>query len=134
MKSGNLMDAAPAERWPALVGQVQGGYYILSGIWPLVSPGTFQQVTGPKVDFWLVETVGLLLVLAGAVLVLAARARRITREIVVLGLGLALLLAGIDVYCVFQPRTTGAYLLDAVVEVAIAVGWVVAIRQRRRRA
>ncbi len=30
---------------------VQGLYYITTGIWSLVSPGSFQGVTGPKKDY-----------------------------------------------------------------------------------
>jgi hypothetical protein len=33
----------------------------MTGLWPLVSIGTFQQVTGPKTDLWLVKTVGVLI-------------------------------------------------------------------------
>jgi hypothetical protein len=35
---------------------VQGIYYLLTGLWPLVSIGTFQMVTGEKTDVWLVHT------------------------------------------------------------------------------
>jgi hypothetical protein len=36
----------------------QGIFYLLTGIWPLVSTNTFQKVTGPKQDLWLVRTAG----------------------------------------------------------------------------
>ena len=57
---------------------------------------SFEAVTGPKTDDWLVKTVGVVVAVIGAVLVLAARQRRITPEIAVLGAGSALALAGID--------------------------------------
>jgi hypothetical protein len=38
----------------------QGVYYLLTGVWPLPSIGSFQRVTGPKTDLWLVRTVGVL--------------------------------------------------------------------------
>src|SRR5438270_11614006 len=41
---------------------VQGVYYLLTGVWPLVSIDTFQMVTGPKTDLWLVQTVGALII------------------------------------------------------------------------
>lgn len=28
----------------------QGGFYFLTGIWPIISIGTFQMITGPKND------------------------------------------------------------------------------------
>jgi hypothetical protein len=39
---------------------LQGGYFLFTGIWPLVSRRTFEAVTGPKKDFWLAQTVGVL--------------------------------------------------------------------------
>ena len=45
---------------------VQGVYFLLTGVWPLLSIRTFEAVTGPKVDRWLVKTVGLLVAVIGA--------------------------------------------------------------------
>ena len=41
------------------VARVKGWYFLVTGLGPLVSIGTFQRVTGPKVDLWLVNTVGM---------------------------------------------------------------------------
>ena len=38
----------------------QAVYFLLTGIWPLLSIRTFQMVTGRKTDTWLVKTVGVL--------------------------------------------------------------------------
>jgi hypothetical protein len=46
--------------WFSKLALVQGGYYVLTGLWSLVSPRTFQAVTGKKEDYWLVKTVGVL--------------------------------------------------------------------------
>lgn len=51
----------------------QGLYFLVTGIWPLVHIKSFQWVTGPKVDLWLVKTVGVLIAVMGAVLTLAGR-------------------------------------------------------------
>lgn len=118
------------ERALVLLAQGQGAFYVLSGLWPLLSPATFQWVTGPKEEFWLVRTVSLLLVVAGAVLFLAGRARRVTREIVLLGAGHAAMLAIVDVFCVFAPRTTGAYWLDAVLEIGLVAAWILLASKR----
>jgi len=53
----------------------QGAYYTATGIWPWISLKTFELVTGPKVDDWLVHTVGALAAAIGATL-LVARIRR----------------------------------------------------------
>lgn len=34
---------------------VHGGYFLLTGIWPLVHRRSFERVTGPKSDYWLVQ-------------------------------------------------------------------------------
>jgi hypothetical protein len=36
----------------------QAGYYCLTGVWPLLHMASFEAVTGPKVDDWLVKMVG----------------------------------------------------------------------------
>jgi hypothetical protein len=51
----------------------QGLYYILTGLWPVVSMQSFELVTGPKTDDWLVQTVGLLLAVIGMTLLARAR-------------------------------------------------------------
>lgn len=131
MSTANGDSARPGPAFPRLLAQLQGWYYIAGGAWPLISPGTFQAVTGDKVEFWLVITVALHLVIIGGVLILAARGGRITREIALLGGATALMLAIVDVYCVTEPRTTRAYYLDALAEFGLAVLWAFAFRQLR---
>ena len=40
--------------------RLQGIFYLLTGIWPVLHIESFMAVTGPKTDIWLVKTVGLL--------------------------------------------------------------------------
>lgn len=53
------------------VALVQGIYFLITGIWPLLSMKTFLLITGPKTDLWLVKTFGLILAVIGAVLLYA---------------------------------------------------------------
>jgi hypothetical protein len=53
------------------VALVQGIYFFITGIWPILSIQTFLLVTGPKTDLWLVKTVGIVLATIGATLVFA---------------------------------------------------------------
>ena len=109
-------------------------YYVITGVWPLASIGTFQKVTGPKIDLWLVKTVGVLVTVIGAVIGMAARGGNEgpQPEIATLAVGSALGLAGIDVVYVAQGRIRPVYLLDALAEVLLAGGWVAAVRVSRK--
>jgi len=102
---------------------VQGIYYFLTGLWPLLSISAFQTVTGPKTDIWLVKTIGLLLMVCGLVLLLAAIRRRVDLQIVILGIGIALVLIGVEVVYVFNGTISAVYLLDALVEGGFVAGW-----------
>lgn len=108
---------------------LQGIFYVVTGVWPLVSIGTFVMVTGPKVDLWLVKTAGVLITVIGATLLLAARRRRIGPEMVFLAAGSAAGLAGIDLVYALSDRIWDIYLLDAVVEIALVLLWLVAYRR-----
>lgn len=50
-----------------------GAFMLATGMWPLLSIKSFQAVTGPKEDLWLVKTVGCLLTVAGLHSILASR-------------------------------------------------------------
>jgi hypothetical protein len=102
---------------------VQGGYYLLTGIWALVDIYSFQLVTGPKTDLWLVRTVAVLVGISGAVLLTAAYRRRISPEIFLLAVGQAMGLMAIDIIYVGMGRISAIYLADAAVQVLLVVGW-----------
>ena len=102
----------------------QGVYYALTGIWAILDIRSFQKITGPKTDIWLVKTVGALVVAIGAALGMAGLRRNETPEIAVLGAGSAAALGAIDVVYVARKRISPIYLLDAVAEAGIIVMWV----------
>lgn len=106
--------------WTAIA---QGLYYLVTAVWPLVSMRTFMAVTGPKVDQWLVKTVGLLIGVTGVVCLLAVYLGRFTPEVAVLAAGNAIALTAIDVYYVCVRRIAPIYLADAVAEVVLIGGW-----------
>ena len=55
----------------------QGLYYTASGVWPLVNMRSFEAVTGPKRERWLVKTVGVLVTVMGGVMTAAAARRNV---------------------------------------------------------
>jgi hypothetical protein len=103
---------------------VHAGYYFATGLWPLVSRRTFERVTGPKADFWLVQTVGLLV---GAIGVGLAQALRLPgdapAELRTVAVASAAGLALIDVIYVSNGRVPRIYLADAVAEAALVAAW-----------
>jgi hypothetical protein len=108
-----------------LVLGAQALYYIVTGIWPLISMRSFEWVTGPKTDHWLVYTVGLLLAVVGAALATAIRMRQIGAAILVVAFGTALAIAAIEIVFVSLNVIATIYLLDAAVEIALAfaIAW-----------
>jgi hypothetical protein len=119
----------PAERAISLG---QGAYYLATGMWPLASMGTFESVTGPKVDKWLVKTVGVLVAVIGVSLMVAARRKEVSPEARLLATGSAGGLAAIDVIYVAKGRISPVYLLDAAGEMALLMMW--KLRRAKRRA
>ena len=111
---------------------VQGAYFAVTGIWPLVSYRTFEKVTGPKKDNWLVKTVGVVIGCIGATLLRSALRNAESGETRFLALSSALGLIGIDSYFAATGRISKVYLLDAVVEATFVAAWLNE-RNRERR-
>jgi hypothetical protein len=101
----------------------QGVYFLGTGIWPLVHMPSFEAVTGPKVDKWLVRTVGVLVGVIGAVLVSAAARNKVTAEVAALAVGSAAGLGAIDTVYASKGRIAPIYLADAALEAALVTGW-----------
>ena len=102
---------------------VQGGYYYVStGVLPFVSRRAFEAATGPKREWWLVQTVGALVTVIGGVLLSGAGRRRDSPELFGLAAGSAAALAGVDVVYVARRRISPRYLADAAVQAALLGG------------
>jgi hypothetical protein len=111
----------------------QGLFYVITGVWPLVSLRTFEAVTGPKVDGWLVKTTGVLIAVIGTTLVVSARRGRVPPEVAWLGGGGAAALGTVDLVYALRGRISRVYLLDAVVELGLAAAWLgLGLRGKRR--
>lgn len=118
--------AAPAARAGALaraVAAIQGVFYVAAGVWSRADIDSFQAVTGPKTDLWLVYTVGALVIAVGVVLLSAARSGRVTPEVALLGIGSAVALTAIDVVFVTRGVISQVYLLSPAAEVVLVLGW-----------
>ena len=115
----------------ARVPQLHALYFGIGGLWSVVGKRSFQAISGPKVDYWLVRTVGGLLTVVGAVIAMADVRGRITPEIRWLAIGTSAVLTVIDVVYTARNRIRWVYLLDAVANVVLIGGWL-ALRSGRQ--
>lgn len=128
-------NAAPVDVSGRRLARVQAAYFGATGIWPLLHRRSFEAATGPKADYWLVQTVGALVATAGAALAVAARRESVSPEASVLAAGSAVALAAVDVVHAARGRIRRIYLADAAAELVLAAGWAAVSRpgQPRRR-
>jgi hypothetical protein len=77
-------------------------YFFVTGVWPLVSIDSFQKLTGPTIDLWLVRTAGVLVGAIGVTLALGAR------------------------------NVRRSPMIDAVAEAVLTVAWLAELTRRRR--
>jgi hypothetical protein len=131
------MDIAPQERAPTTeresdalespearaLALLHGGFLMAAGAWPVASIRSFEWVTGPKSDKWLVKTVGTLIAIAGGVVVSSARRDRLTPEVVALANGISGALGYISFHYARKRRISRIYYLDTVMEAAIIGAW-----------
>ena len=109
------------------VALVQGTYFFVTGIWPLLSMGTFLKITGPKTDLWLVKTVGVVLAAIGATLIFAQWNAQVSPPVIFLAISAATSLAVVEFVYVAKRVISPVYLGDAFVELALIAWWVVSI-------
>lgn len=94
---------------------VQGFYYLITGIWPMLHMGSFVAVTGPKTDDWLVRMVALLSISIGATILVQKKGPY------VLHISTALSFIAIDCYYALNHVIWDIYLADAVAQAVIIV-------------
>lgn len=133
-KHPRLAHSHGSPRLRVAVSYLQGLYYVATGVWSLVSLPSFERVTGPKADKWLVKTVGVLVIVIGAVLAVAGYRRCHSPEVVALAAGSAVGLAGIDIFYAARRTISPIYLLEAAAELILVAAWMIIWRRRQRDA
>ena len=108
------------DKWRRRLLAGQAAYYGITGLWPVLHLPSFEAVTGPKTDDWLVHMVGLLAVAIAVPLGLAAAGNRgRTPEVVALAAAAAFAFAAIDLWYALSGRISAIYLADAGVELGL---------------
>jgi hypothetical protein len=107
-------------RWRTRALTLQSVYYLVTGLWPVIHFPSFEAVTGPKTDDWLVHTVGVLAAAIGLSLgVAVVRAQTQAEPVTTLAIASALAFAGIDLVYGLSGRISPIYLADAGVELGL---------------
>jgi energy-converting hydrogenase Eha subunit E len=97
----------------------QGVYFLITGVWPIVSITTFEAVTGPKTDDWLVQTVGGLAAAVGLSLFYGLRHRTVSAYIVFVAIATAAAFFLVDVIFSLRGIISKIYLIDAAVQAVL---------------
>jgi hypothetical protein len=110
----------------------QGAWFVATGVWPLLHEASFEAVTGPKRERWLVETVGGLAASVGSTLLRSARRRKsFPAEARLLGASSAAGLAAIERWFAgTRLRIAPVYLGDAAAPLALLAGWGITAARR----
>jgi hypothetical protein len=104
-----------------LLAASHAGYLIATGVWPLLHRRSFEAVTGPKEEFWLVRTVGGLAAATGVTLGVSVVRGRRSPEAVALALATAAVFAAADLRAARTESRT--YLGDLVLQAALVPAW-----------
>ncbi|MBT2566969.1 hypothetical protein J7I84_10780 [Arthrobacter sp. ISL-85] len=107
----------------AQLAKLHGSFNLATGLWPLLHMRSFETVSGPKTDKWLVRTVAGLLITIGAEQIRAAPGVGGGSAAKRLGIGTAATLAAIDIIYATQGRISKVYLLDGIIEILFIRGW-----------
>jgi hypothetical protein len=100
---------------------------LASGLWPLLSIKSFEAVTGPKADVWLVKTVGCLLSVVGLHTILSSRTGTDARKGGAVAGGVSATLAYISGFYAIRRRISKVYLLDSAIQTTWTLLWIRAL-------
>lgn len=106
-----------------VIAKIQGAYWCVGALWPIIHINSFLWVTGPKDELWLVRCLSMLMLVVGTVLFFAGNKQRITPEIKWLGIGGALVMAFTDFFYVFSGEIREVYLIDGLAELLLIGLW-----------
>jgi hypothetical protein len=100
-----------------------GLFNMAAGLWPLLHYRSFEAVSGPKADDWLVKCVGGLIVGAGYAQMSGRNSPEGLTAARRIGVGTAGTFAAVDLIYGGSGRISRVYLLDAVVEAMWLRAW-----------
>lgn len=100
----------------------QGIYYLITALWAIIHIKSFEKVTGPKTDHWLVYTVAGMIVCSSLVFLSASIGPfPVSKEVLILAFSNAFVLAFIDIAFSLKNIIRKIYLLDAAAEISLII-------------
>lgn len=111
---------------------VQGAYFVITGVWPIVNIESFIIATGPKQDIWLVHMVALLSISIGLTFLQAALRR--LRLPLFLGYTVPFSFLIMDIIYVANGTIDVIYLLDGSIQLLFVVLLTFSLLKTRRQA
>lgn len=114
----------PIPRLTRYLRNVHGVYLLIGGAWPLLHLRSFEAITGPKSDDFLVRSVALLLLLAGSIL-LAQRKAPFERSAVQMAMGTSFSLGCVAVISALGGWIWKIYLIDGAIHLLFVLAWTV---------
>lgn len=105
---------------------IQGIYFFITLIWPVIHIESFMWVTGWKTDIWLVKTVSALLLPYTIICFWIAFDRKLISSLTILvmtvtGLGLAT----VEIYYYLNGTIRWVYLVDALLQLIFIFWWMI---------
>jgi hypothetical protein len=119
----SLPAANSTSRFHILLAKGQGAYDLFGGFWPLLHMQSFEAVTGPKDDSWLVRTVAGILVVVGAVLVRDAFRGHVAQGVRFIAAGVSAVLAIVALVSSLAGFISWLYFFDGLIHLAFAMAW-----------
>jgi hypothetical protein len=111
----------------------QGIYYLLRGLWSLLHMGSVESLAETHRNVWLSEEVGVLVLVIGVALCVAAYRRQGSPEILIIALGSALGMGVIQLIFILHRRISALYLIDVFIQFGLVVFWIYGWRAKERQ-
>jgi hypothetical protein len=106
-----------------VLAKMQGLYDMIGGLWPLLHMQSFEAVTGPKEDSWLVRTVAGILLVVGTVLLRAAFRGHVAHDVRWMAAGISTVLALVALVSSLAGFISWLYFFDGLFHFAFAMAW-----------
>jgi hypothetical protein len=120
----------PSNQMRALV-IIQGSYYMITALWPLIHIESYMSFVGPISDIWLAKTVGTMVIAISATMFFHLSLKTDHRPLILLGLASSLAFAYTDTYYTFTGTLSSIYLLDAAAETLFMISWIILAFKRQ---